>query len=55
MLRRARADGQGKTISVNNVPIDEKSKARPFVEAFIPELVDDLVKFMEEQESENQQ
>lgn len=50
LLRKARLNGQGKLLSVNNVPIDKQSKARPFVEAFVPKLVDDLVAKMESED-----
>ena len=50
LLRKAKRNGQGKLLSVNNVPIDKTSKARPFVEAFIPNFTEDLIKAMESEE-----
>jgi len=50
LLRKARKDGQGKLLSVNNVPIDKTSKARPFVEAFLPTFMEDLISEMERED-----
>ncbi len=42
VYNKIRKDGQGKLISNQNRPIDEKSRARDFVEAFIKDIESEL-------------